>query len=165
MVERVQQGPVLVETFFTGRNQRTHAKQPPKPIGAPRPQPAAKPKPKPKRRCQDGSTSPTPRGRPLRHPAPAIPGPAAAAPSMAPSQCHRRRRHHLHGGARRGRGATHFVPPPLNARTPGPRTTPDQTRTAPGFTSSVPAPLPTLDVSPHTANAPLPPAPRDPTHG
>ena len=33
----------------------------------------------------------------------------------------------------------------------------------PGFASSVPAPLPTLDVSPHTAHAPLPPPPRVPT--
>ena len=33
----------------------------------------------------------------------------------------------------------------------------------PGSTSSVFAPLPTLDVSPHTAHAPLPPPPRVPT--
>ena len=107
-----------------------------------------------------GSASPTLRGRPLRHSAPAILAPEAAAPSTAPPQRHRHRRHHLHGGARRGRSATHFVPPPLKARSPGPRTTSDWTRTAPESTSSVPAPLPTLDVSPHTANALLPPPPR-----
>ena len=138
---------------------KTAAKQPPGPVGAPRPQPAAKPKPK----AKPGSASPTLRGRPLPHSAPAIRGPEAAAPSTAPPNRHRRRRHNLHGGARCGRSATHCVPPPLKARTSGPRTTPDQTRTAPGSTSSVPAPLPTLDVSPRTANAPLPPPPRVPT--
>ena len=76
---------------------------------------------------------------------------------------HRRRRHHLHGGARRNRSTTHLDPPPLKARTPGPRIAPDRTRSTPGSTSSVPAPLPTLDVSPHTAHAPLPPPPRLPT--
>ena len=76
------------------------------------------------------------------------------------SHRHRRRRHHLHGGARRGRGATRLVSPPLKARTPGPRTTTDQSRTALGSTSSDPAPLPTIDVSPHPADAPLPPPPR-----
>ena len=110
-------------------------------------------------RRHDGSTSPTPGGRPLQHPVPAIPGPAAAAPNTATPHRHRRRPYHLHGRARRGRGATRFVPPPLKAHTPGPGTSPDQTRTAPGSTSSVPAPLPTVDVSPNTANAPLPPPP------
>ena len=80
----------------------------------------------------------------------------------APPHRHRRHRHHLHGGARRGRSATHLVLPPLKARTPGPRTAPDQARTTPGSTSSVPAPLPTLDDSPHTTHAPLPPPPRVP---
>ena len=122
--------------------------------GAPRPQPAAKPKPKPK---PGPTTAARAQGRPLRHWAPAIPGPAAAAPNTALPHGPQRRRHHLHGGARRGRGATHFVPPPLRARTPGSRTTHDQTSTARGSTSRVPAPLPTLDVSSHTANAPLAP--------
>ena len=69
----------------------------------------------------------------------------------------------LHGGARRSRSATHLVQSPLKACTPVPRTAPDRTRTTPGSASSVPAPLPTLDVSPHTAHAPLPPLPRVPT--
>ena len=43
-------------------------------------------------RRHDGSASPTARGRPLRHSAPAIPGPEAAAPSTAPPHRHRRRR-------------------------------------------------------------------------
>ena len=65
---------------------------------------------------QKDSASRTPPGRPLRHPAPAIPEPAAAAPRTVPH--HRRRHgcHHLHGEARRGRGATHLVPPPRKAR-------------------------------------------------
>ena len=83
-------------------------------------------------------------------------------PSTAPPHRHRRRRHHLHSGARRGRSTTHLVPPPLKARTPGPRTAPDQAKTTPGSASSVPAPLPTLDDSPHKAHAPLPPRPRVP---
>ena len=57
---------------------------------------------------------------------------------------------------------THLVPPLLKARTPGTRTAPDQARTAPGSASSVPAPLPTPDDSPHTTHAPLPPPPRVP---
>ena len=116
-----------------------------------------------KARHHDGSASLTPPRSRLRNSAQAIPGPEAAAPSTAPPHRHRRRRHHLHGKARRGRSATHFVQPPLEARTPGPRTTPDRTGTAPGSTSCVPAPLPTLDVSPRTANAPLLPLPRVPT--
>ena len=111
---------------------------------------------------QDDNASPNPRGRPLRPPAPAIPDLATAAPSTAPPHRHRRRCHYLHREARRGRGATHLVPPPLKACTPGPRPTPDQTRRVPGSTSSVPAPLPTLDVSPHPANAPLRPPSQDP---
>ena len=111
----------------------------------------------------DSSASPTPRRRPLRHLAPAIPGPEAAVPSTAPPHRHRCRRHHLHGGARRGRSTTYFVPPPLKVRTPGPRTTLDRATMLPGSTSSVPAPLPTLNVSPRTANDPLPPPPRVPT--
>ena len=57
----------------------------------------------------------------------------------------------------------HLVPPPLKARNPGPRSTPDQPRAAPGPTSSTPAPLSTPDFSPHQAEAPLPPPPRNPT--
>ena len=113
-------------------------------------------------RRHDGSASPAPRGRPLWHSAPAVPGPEAAAPNRARPHRHRCRRHHLHSGARRGRSTTHLVPPPLKARTPGPRTAPDQARPTPGSASSVPAPLPTLDDSPHTAHAPLPPPPRVP---
>ena len=59
---------------------------------------------------------------------------------------------------------THLLPPPLKACTPGPRTAPDRTRWTPGSASSVPAPLPTIDDSPHTAHAPLPPPPRVPAH-
>ena len=81
---------------------------------------------------------------------------------LTPPHRHRRHRHHLHGGARRGRSATHLVPPPLKARTPGPRTAPDQARTTPESTSSVPAPLPALDDSPHATHAPLPPPPQIP---
>ena len=113
-------------------------------------------------RRHDGRASPAPRGRPLRHPAPAVPGPKAAAPSAAAPHHHRRHGHHLHGGARRGRSAKHLVPPPLKARTPGPRTTPDQAGTTPGSTSSLPAPLPALDDSPHATHAALPPPPRIP---
>ena len=72
---------------------------------------------------------------------PAVPGPEAAAPSTAPPHRHRRRRHHLHGGARCGPSTTHLVPTPLKARTPGPRIAPDRTRSTPGSTSSIPAPL------------------------
>ena len=57
---------------------------------------------------------------------------------------------------------THLVPPPLKARTRGPRTAPDQATTTPGSASSIPAPLPILNDSPHTAHAPLPPPPRVP---
>ena len=114
-------------------------------------------------RCHDNSASLTPRGCPLRPPAPASPDPAAAALNTAPSNRHRRRHHHLHWTARRGRGATHLLPPPLKARTTIPWTTPHQTRAAPGPTMSVPSPLPTSDVSPHPADAPLPPPPRIPT--
>ena len=57
----------------------------------------------------------------------------------------------------------HLVLPPLKAHTPGPQNTPDRTESMPGSPSSVPVSLPTLDVSPHTAHAPLPPPPRVPT--
>ena len=92
-------------------------------------------------RRRDNSANPAPRGSPLRPPAPAIVNSAAAAPSMAPTHRERRRRHHLHVGTRRGRGARHLVPPPLKTRTPDPRTTPDETGTTPGPKNSVPAPL------------------------
>ena len=116
-----------------------------------------------KARHHNDSAGPTPQRRPLRHSAPAIPGPEAAAPSTALPHRHPSCRHHLSGGARCRGSATHFVPPPLKARTPSPQATPDRSRTARESTSSVPAPLPTLDLSPRTANAPLPPPARVPT--
>ena len=69
----------------------------------------------------------------------------------------------LHCGAYRSRGATRPSPPPLKARTPGPHTSPDQYRTAPGSTSSVGAPVPTLYGSPHLADAPPQPPKRIPS--
>ena len=124
----------------------------------PQPDPSKNPSPVPRRLHKPDlpTTSPTTSGP--SHPRPGISSTQHSAPPPSPM-----RRHHLHGEAGRSRGATRFVPPPLKARIPGPRTTPDQTKTAPGSTSSDPATLPTLNVSPHTANAPLPPPPCVPT--
>ena len=94
---------------------------------------------------------------------PCHPRPGSSSSRKGPPHRHRGRQQHLHGRARRGQSVTRFVLQPLKAPTPGPRTTPDQTRTAPRSTSSVQAPLSTLDVSPHPAEAPLPPPPRVPT--
>ena len=75
------------------------------------------------RRHADG-TNAAPSGRPLRPPAPAMKGLAAAAPSIAPP-CHHRHCHgHLHSGTRHGRGAIHLIPPPPETRFQGQQATP-----------------------------------------
>ena len=156
----------------------------PTPRRGPRPQPGRSPRLPPSSRQNPSarrgrspqpnlSRGPSPAPRQQREPgpprtfsmtfSPSHPRPGGSSASTAPPHRHRRHRHHLHGGARRGRSATHIVPPPLKANTPGPRTAPDRARTTPGSASNVSAPLPTLDVSPHTAHAPLPPPPRVPT--
>ena len=148
----------------------------PQPSRNPRPPPNSHPNPSARHDCNSQPSpnpSPSPAPRQQREPdpprtssmtfGPSRPRPGGSSTKHGAPRCHRRRRDHLHGGARRGRSTTHLVPPPLKTRTPGPLTTPDQTRSTPRSTSSVPAPLPTLDVSPHTAHAPLPPPPRVPT--
>ena len=139
---------------------KTAAKQPPKPLGVPRPHSATRPKPKPKPGARTAARAPPPKDvlydiRPQQAKAR-----RQQRPARSPPHRHRRRRHHLHGRARRGRSTTHLVSPPLKACTLAPWTAPDRTRSTRGSTSSVLAPLPTLDVSPHTAHAPLPPPPR-----
>ena len=94
---------------------------------------------------------------------PSHPRPGGSSAEHEHPHRYRRHSHHFHGAARRSQSATHPVPPPHKAHTQGPETAPDQARTTPGSASSVPTPLPTLDVSPHTAHAPLPPPRRVPT--
>ena len=101
---------------------KTAAKQPSKPVGAPRPQPAAGARPQPK----PGATT-TARAQPSED--------VLYDLRPEPSQTRRQRRPTWRPLAVSDTAATTFM----------------ATRTAPGSTSSVPAPLPTLDVSPHPA--------------
>ena len=75
-------------------------------------------------RRQARSPGPAPHGRPLRPPNPCTKGLAAKAPSTMPPRQHRRRRRHLLGGTRDGRGATSLIPTPSKTRTPDPQATP-----------------------------------------
>ena len=156
----------------------------PTPRRSPRPQPGQNPRPPPNTHQSlsthrglslllNRSPSPSPAPRRQREPNPTRKSSTASGPGdPRPGSSSAK-----HGAAKPSRTPPpppswrsaprprHDAPHPATPQSPHARPTdhPSWIKAAPGPTSSVPAPLPTPDVSPHPADAPLPPPPRIPT--